>query len=69
MLPLEAKMEVSVTRNNHAQSYLRGMSTGTGKNLAENMQEAFQIRRPLADDDPGCSPERHYVAGRTRCLT
>jgi isopenicillin N synthase-like dioxygenase len=52
-LPLEAKMEVSITRNNHAQGYLHGMSKGTGKNLAENMQEAFQIRRPLADDDPG----------------
>jgi isopenicillin N synthase-like dioxygenase len=52
-LPLDAKMEVSITKNNHAQGYLHGMSKGTGKNLAENLQEAFQIRRPLADDDPG----------------
>ncbi len=52
-LPLDAKMEVSITKNNHAQGYLHGMSKGTGKNLSENLQEAFQIRRPLADDDPG----------------
>jgi len=52
-LPLEAKMEVSITKNNHAQGYLHGMSKGTGKNLSENLQEAYQIRRPLADDDPG----------------
>jgi isopenicillin N synthase-like dioxygenase len=51
-LPLAAKMEVSMTKNNHAQGYLRGMTKGTGKNLSENLQEAFQIRRPLADDDP-----------------
>jgi isopenicillin N synthase-like dioxygenase len=52
-LPLDAKMEVSITKNNHAQGYLHGMSKGTGKNLSENLQEAYQIRRPLADDDPG----------------
>jgi isopenicillin N synthase-like dioxygenase len=52
-LPLDAKMEVSITKNNHAQGYLHGMSKGTGKTLSENLQEAFQIRRPLADDDPG----------------
>jgi isopenicillin N synthase-like dioxygenase len=51
-LPLDAKMECSLTRNNHAQGYLHGMTKGTGKNLSENLQEAFQIRRPLADDDP-----------------
>ncbi len=28
------------------------MTKGTGKNLSENLQEAFQFRRPLAADDP-----------------
>jgi len=51
-LPLDAKMEVSMTRNNHAQGYLHGMTKGNAKSLSENLQEAFQIRRPLADDDP-----------------
>jgi isopenicillin N synthase-like dioxygenase len=51
-LPLDAKMEVSITRNNHAQGYLHGMTKGNAANLSENLQEAFQIRRPLADDDP-----------------
>lgn len=51
-LPLGTKMESSLTLNNHAQGYLHGMTKGTGKNLAENLQEAFQIRRPLDDDDP-----------------
>jgi len=51
-LPSEAKMEVSMTRNNHAQGYLHGMTKGNAKNLSENLQEAFQIKRPLADDDP-----------------
>jgi isopenicillin N synthase-like dioxygenase len=52
-LPLEAKMEVSLTRNDHAQGYLHGMTKGNDTKLSENLQEAFQIRRPLADDDPG----------------
>ena len=51
-LPLAAKMEVSITKNGHAQGYLHGMTKGNGKELKENLQEAFQIRRPLADDDP-----------------
>lgn len=51
-LPVEAKMEVSLTKNNHAQGYLHGMTKGNEKTIAANMQEAFQIRRPLADDDP-----------------
>src|SRR5215813_918463 len=51
-LPLEAKMEVSMTKNNHAQGYLHGMTKGNEKSLKENLQEAFQIRRPLGDDDP-----------------
>lgn len=51
-LPLEAKMEVSMRLNKHAQGYLHGMSKGNDKNINENLQEAFQIRRPLADDDP-----------------
>lgn len=51
-LPLDAKMEVSITKNNHAQGYLHGMSKGTEKSISENLQEAFQIKRPLADDDP-----------------
>ncbi len=52
-LPTEAKMEVSITKNNHAQGYLHGKSKGNEQSLKENLQEAFQIRRPLADDDPG----------------
>ncbi|VCU69789.1 2-oxoglutarate-dependent ethylene/succinate-forming enzyme [Pigmentiphaga humi] len=52
-LPLEDKMAVSVKLNNHAQGYLYGMSKGNDKNISENLQEAFQIRRPLAADDPG----------------
>ena len=51
-LPLDAKMEVSITKNNHAQGYLHGMTKGNEKSLSENLQEAFQIKRPLADDDP-----------------
>jgi isopenicillin N synthase-like dioxygenase len=51
-LPLDAKMEVSLTKNNHAQGYLHGMSKGNEKSISENLQEAFQIKRPLADDDP-----------------
>src|SRR5271166_2424905 len=53
-LPLEAKMESAMARNTGAQGqgYLPGMMKGTGKNLSENLQEAFQFRRPLADDDP-----------------
>jgi isopenicillin N synthase-like dioxygenase len=51
-LPLDAKMEVSMTKNNHAQGYLHGMTKGNEKSLKENLQEAFQIRRPLVDDDP-----------------
>jgi isopenicillin N synthase-like dioxygenase len=53
-LPLEAKMESSMARNADAQGqgYLHGMSKGTGKNLTENLQEAFQFRRPLAENDP-----------------
>jgi isopenicillin N synthase-like dioxygenase len=45
-------MEVSMTKNNHAQGYLHGMTKGNEKSLSENLQEAFQIKRPLADDDP-----------------
>jgi isopenicillin N synthase-like dioxygenase len=45
-LPLEAKMEVSLTKNNHVQGYLHGMSKGNEKSIAENLQEAFQIKRP-----------------------
>ncbi len=51
-LPLAAKMESSMTLNNHAQGYLHGMTKGNDANLNENLQEAFQIRRPLAPDDP-----------------
>ena len=51
-LPLDAKMEVSVTSNNHSQGYLHGMTKGNDKSISENLQEAFQIKRPLADDDP-----------------
>lgn len=54
-LPLEAKMDSSMARNADAQGqgYLHGMTKGTGKGLSENLQEAFQFRRPLDDDDPG----------------
>lgn len=51
-LPLEAKMEVSLTKNHHAQGYLHGMTKGVHEKIAPNLQEAFQIRRPLAPDDP-----------------
>ena len=53
-LPLETKMESAMARNPDAQGqgYLHGMSKGTGKALSENLQEAFQFRRPLAADDP-----------------
>jgi isopenicillin N synthase-like dioxygenase len=51
-LPLEAKMEVSITKNDHAQGYLHGMTKGVHAKIAPNQQEAFQIRRPLADNDP-----------------
>jgi isopenicillin N synthase-like dioxygenase len=51
-LPHDAKMEVSVTKNNHSQGYLHGMTKGNEKSIAENTQEAFQIKRPLAADDP-----------------
>lgn len=51
-LPLDAKMQVSMTRNHHAQGFLHGMTKGNDALLKENQQEAFQIRRPLADDDP-----------------
>jgi isopenicillin N synthase-like dioxygenase len=46
-LPLETKMESSMARNADAQGqgFLHGMTKGTGKNLAENLQEAFQFRR------------------------
>jgi isopenicillin N synthase-like dioxygenase len=53
-LPLDAKMESAMSRHADAQGqgYLPGMNKGTGKTLSENLQEAFQFRRPLADDDP-----------------
>jgi isopenicillin N synthase-like dioxygenase len=51
-LPLEAKMAVSVTKNHHFQGYLHGMTKGNDRNISENLQEAFQFRRPLAEDDP-----------------
>ena len=53
-LPLETKMLSAMSRNPDAQGqgYLPGMTKGSGKNLSENLQEAFQFRRPLADDDP-----------------
>ena len=53
-LPLDVKMESAMSRNPDAQGqgYFPGMNKGTGKNLSENLQEAFQFRRPLADDDP-----------------
>jgi isopenicillin N synthase-like dioxygenase len=51
-LPEEAKMEVSVTKNNHFQGYLHGMTKGNDAKISENLQEAFSIRRPLAPDDP-----------------
>ncbi|HXF35130.1 MAG TPA: 2OG-Fe(II) oxygenase family protein [Candidatus Acidoferrales bacterium] len=51
-LPLEAKMEVSLTKNHHAQGYLHGVTKGVHEKLAPNLQEAFQIRRPLAPNDP-----------------
>ncbi|MDF2115498.1 2-oxoglutarate and iron-dependent oxygenase domain-containing protein [Roseiarcaceae bacterium H3SJ34-1] len=52
-LPMDKKMEVSLKLNNHAQGYLNGMTKGNDKTINENLQEAFQIRRPLPPDDPG----------------
>jgi isopenicillin N synthase-like dioxygenase len=43
-LAREAKMEVSMTRNNHAQGYLHGMIKGNARNLSENLQEAAGIK-------------------------
>ena len=51
-LPKEEKMKSSITLNNHAQGYLHGMTKGNEKTISANLQEAFQIRRPLAEDDP-----------------
>ena len=53
-LPLETKMQSSMARHPDAQGqgYLHGMTKGNAKNLSENLQEAFQFRRPLAEDDP-----------------
>jgi isopenicillin N synthase-like dioxygenase len=51
-LPLEAKMDVSITKNGHAQGYLHGNTKGVHETIAPNTQEAFQIRRPLAAGDP-----------------
>ena len=53
-LPLETKMLSAMSLNPGAQGqgYLPGMTKGSGKNFFENLQEAFQFRRPLADDDP-----------------
>src|SRR5690242_10961065 len=53
-LPLETKMLSALSQNRDAQGqgYLPGMTKGTGKSLSENLQEAFQFRRPLAEDDP-----------------
>jgi isopenicillin N synthase-like dioxygenase len=54
-LPLETKMLSSMARNPDAQGqgFLHGMTKGTGTTISENLQEAFQFRRPLAADDPG----------------
>jgi isopenicillin N synthase-like dioxygenase len=51
-LPHDNKMEVSILHNNHAQGYLHGNTKGNDTSIKPNLQEAFQIRRPLADDDP-----------------
>lgn len=51
-LPHEAKMEVDVKKYRHFQGYLEGKNKGAISNLAANLQEAYQIRRPLAPDDP-----------------
>jgi isopenicillin N synthase-like dioxygenase len=51
-LPVEAKMEVSLTNNTHAQGYLHGMTKGVHDKISPNLQEAFQFRRPLEPDDP-----------------
>ncbi len=51
-LPLDAKMESCVANNDHFQGYLPGMTRSNDKRVAQTMQEAFQIRRPLSADDP-----------------
>ena len=55
-------MEVSITKNNHAQGYLHGMTKGNAKNLSENLQEAFQIRAPIGGRRSG--PARGQAAAR-----
>jgi isopenicillin N synthase-like dioxygenase len=59
-LPRAEKMAVSVTRNDHFQGYLHGMTKGDDRTISENLQEAFQIRRPLADDDPDLLAGKPY---------
>lgn len=59
-LPLDAKMEVSVTKNNHFQGYLHGMTKGDDRTISENLQEAYQMRRPLAEDDPDLLAGKKY---------
>jgi isopenicillin N synthase-like dioxygenase len=59
-LPAEAKMEVSVTKNNHFQGYVHTMNKGNDPNITESLQEAFQIRRPLEPDDPDLLAGKPY---------
>jgi len=69
-LPLEAKMDVSITKNQHAQGYLHGMTKGVHDKISPNLQEAFQMRRPLAPDDPDIlagKPLHGVIHGRRRC--
>jgi isopenicillin N synthase-like dioxygenase len=51
-LPLDAKTEVSITNNDHFQGYVGPMNIGDDPNITASLQEAFQIRRPLAPNDP-----------------
>ena len=40
-LPLEARMEVSITKNDHGQGYLHGRSKGVHDKIKPNLQESF----------------------------
>ncbi len=66
-------MEVSLTKNNHAQGYLACMvHQGQREEHLEIFAEVFQIRRPLADDDPDLLAGKLIhgkISVRARCLT
>lgn len=60
-LPLDLKMESCMRDNDHFQGYLPGLTKSNDKRISQTLQEAFQIRRPLAPDDPD------LLAGQPLC--